>query len=97
MPPKAVGGCTQGVRGVSRLESAVGLIMCGKESETMLQQSSSLSNDVDRDPHIVAWRKFLTNEEDWEKCVDAAKETILSWSAGGRRKESDCREEGTTV
>ena len=54
----------------------------------MLRQAASLNNDVEQEPHIVARRKLLTNEEDWEKCGDLAKGAILSWSAGGVEKKA---------
>ena len=64
---KLLGAARKTCADASRLQSAVGLILCGKASETLMRQSASLSNDVEQDPHIVAWRTFLTNEEYREK------------------------------
>jgi hypothetical protein len=43
---------------------------------------------MEKEPSILAWQSFLASEEEWEKCVEAAKGTILSWSAGAAEKQA---------
>ena len=72
----------------SKLQQAVGQILCGTATSTLVHQVTTVANDVEKETSILAWRSLLANEQDWGKCVDGAKETILSWSAGAAEKQA---------